>query len=61
MTKNRIGRMSGIGILVLSSGVTVSKNRATESNVFDLADAQAEGVNTYEKNRFGTTQFSFVP
>ena len=51
----------GIGLYVASEGVNAIGNVFLRSGVFDLADVNPEGVNTYERNRFGTTAFDYVP
>jgi hypothetical protein len=49
------------GFYVLGTGNTFTRCKARGSGELDLADANAQGVNTYEGNHFGTTAFNWVP
>jgi parallel beta-helix repeat protein len=59
VTRNRVTGSGGVGVLVEGSPNTFTGNRASGSGIFDLADSSAEGANTYEGNRFGTTAFNY--
>jgi parallel beta-helix repeat protein len=61
LTGNKATNCDGIGFYVTGTGNTFSKNKASGNGDFDLADTNAEGVNTYsEDNRFGTQQIPYV-
>ena len=49
------------GFYVTGINNTFSANRAAANDVFDLADSNAPGTNTYdETNKFGTTQIPYI-
>jgi parallel beta-helix repeat protein len=57
LTGNKATACDEFGFYVAGTGNTFSKNRASANDIFDLADINAPGANTYaEDNRFGTQQ-----
>ena len=60
LSKNRVTGSGGVGIGIAGTGHLVTENRVSGSALPDLADEQAEGVNTYIGNRFGTIDFDYV-
>jgi nitrous oxidase accessory protein NosD len=60
VTRNRLTSAVLNGFLVDGGPNQFTGNRASGSGSFDLADTSAEGVNTYEGNHFGTTEFGYV-
>ena len=62
LTGNMSVNADRFGFYVSGSANTLSKNKAKGSGLFDLADPNAPGANTYNPdNRFGTTQIPYVP
>ena len=59
-TGNKVTGANTIGFYVTGTGNTFSMNKASGSGGLDLADTNAEGVNTYTDNKFGTTEFSYI-
>jgi hypothetical protein len=56
---NRVSGAAGYGFDVIGTGHTLTGNRASGSGLFDLHESNAEGVNTYSGNRFGTSNVAF--
>ena len=61
LDRNSAARAGDNGFLIDGTGNTLTRNRAGGSGGYGLADTSAEGVNSYERNRFGTTQLEHVP
>lgn len=57
LEKNAAKAAAVDGFLVTSPGNTFTKNKAKRSGRYDLWDQQGEGVSTYDRNKFGTTEF----
>jgi hypothetical protein len=54
--RNKVTASGDNGFHVVDTGNTFTRNKATNSDDFDLLDETVAGGNTYEQNKFGTTQ-----
>jgi parallel beta-helix repeat protein len=60
LTGNKSTNNDTIGFYVTGTGNTFTGNRASGNGTIDLADTNAEGVNTYTGNKFGTQQIPYT-
>ncbi len=54
---NTITRSVGSGIYISTTGCTISRNTVKRNAPFDLESTEPEDSNTYDNNKFGTTQY----
>lgn len=56
--KNAVSGCGGYGFMVQSTGTLIRSNRISESGNKDLGSTFGEGSNTYEENRYETSEFN---
>ena len=58
VTSNVVTQATDVGFLVTSAGNTLTTNKASKSGTSDLSSTVAEVDNTYDRNKFGSTEFA---